>query len=163
MQEFYLWALSRPRDSLPTIAGKDGEAADAAGGKVSVPVEATDGKVAKDVSDAIHAARGLAHLMNGTADRNYDGGAHVIADGIADGKPLAWMAPFRKQKQPGLDGARQKDSPNSSWRGVKGDSSGHSARLGGRMSIRASHDSGAHPYNEFLLSLCTAHSGVVSV
>jgi hypothetical protein len=150
MQEFYLWALSRPRDSLPTVADNDTEAADAAGGKAGDPDKASEGKAVKDVSDVIPAARGLAHLLNGSRD--------CKSDGEAEGKPSARKAPFKKQKQPGLDGSRHEDSPNSSWRGVKGDSSGHSARPGGRMSSRASQNSSAHLCAHKRKSMDTAQS-----
>ena len=144
MQEFFLWALSRPRDSMPSVAGKDDEAADAEDGKPGAADEAPDIKAGKDVSDVIPKARGLAHLMNGTADGKADAKADRKVNDTACSKSPAWTAPIGKQKQPGLDGVRHRDSPNSSGRGVKGDSSGRGTRPGGRMSSRASHDSSAH-------------------
>ena len=143
MQELYLWALSRPRDSLPSVADKDED--DAAGeksnerGSVSKPLDKLSvSKAANAGKEFISAAHG-SELMNGIADNKTD--SKPGQEGI--GKPVPWRLPPSKQKQTGSSGVRQTDGVNSSGRGVNGNNSSCGVKAAGHTRSPTSEDSSA--------------------
>ena len=141
VQELFLWSLSRPRDSLPSVSNTDeDEASDKTGTeKVSVGSKPLDkasvGKAAKDASDFISAARGP-DLMNGTADSPKAG------DRGSD-RPVAWKAPIAKGQPPGAPGVRRLDSVSGSGHGARGSNSGRGVKPASNIHSPASEDSSA--------------------
>jgi len=147
VQELYLWALSRPRESLPSVA--DDEDADAASkqGSGKEPDGKPLGKVStkkapKEASDFISAARGPAKPMNGTAHDDHGS----AAGDKGSGKP--WEAAYAKSVRPDSPGVAHLGGINSSGRGTKHNNSGHGARPPGHVSSRASEESSAPPSSQ---------------
>ena len=140
----YLWALSRPRDSLPSVT--DDQDADTA--RKQGPGKTSDGKpldkvaskkAPKEASDFISAARGSPELMHGTADREHGS----KADDAGSGK--LWKAACAKSLRPDLQGGAHLGGAIGSGRGLKRDSSVRGARPAGHVGSRASEDSSAPP------------------
>ena len=147
LQELYLWALSRPRESLPSEAEPDADTASkpdttddtgkASDGKPVAKVSAS--KPQQEVSDFISAGRSPAKPMNGLADDD-----HGSAPGDkGSGKP--WKAAYAKSVRTDPPLAAHLSGVNSSGRGTKHDGSGRGARPTGHVSSRASEDSSAPP------------------
>ena len=143
-QELYLWALSRPRESLPSVA--DDQNADSVSKQGTS--KASDGKQHDKASaekahngdsEFISAERGPPQRMNGTADRDHGS----TADDRGSGKP--WRSAFAKPTQADSPGVAHLRGINGSGRGVRGDGSGRGARPAGHVGSRASEDSSAPP------------------